>query len=323
MSCQNYPVDYKLAIIIPAYKSIFFKKALDSIANQTCLDFTLYIGNDNSPENLYSIVKEYESSLEIKYKHFDENFGGVNLVSHWERCIDLVQNEEWIWLFSDDDTMEERCVEKFYEYIKVNKTVNLLHFDINIINENGILLSKSENFPKNMPVETFFAKRVRAEIDSAVVEYIIRKEDFKRAGNFKNYDLAWSSDDATWIRLARENGIVTIPNTKVNWRQSGSNISSMSNDKKIAIRKLKSNIEHLSWVKNYFLKFSIKEKSTEFDKFKWAISVVSANPVFTFKEKMICTIEVIRKLKYFKIIPLTVVYSIYMQIKMEVKRRQV
>lgn len=310
-------MEHKLAIVIPAYKSVFFKEALNSIANQTCLDFRLYIGDDNSPENLYRIVEAYESKLDIKYQKFDENFGGSDLVSQWERCIDLVQNEEWIWLFSDDDTMETNCVEKFYDYIKVNSQTNLLHFDINIINEHGDCHSKSQNFPTNMPVNEFFEKRMRSELDSAVVEYIVRKQQFKNEGGFKNYDLAWSSDDATWIRLARVDGINTIPDAKVNWRQSGSNISSLVHDKKIAIRKLKSNIEHLLWVKSYFLKFGITETSTQFDKFKWLISVILVTPTITIREKIAYTSEAIQKLRYFKIVPLVVTFLIYMELKIK------
>jgi glycosyltransferase involved in cell wall biosynthesis len=48
----------KLAIIIPAYKITFLDEALNSIANQTCLDFTVYIGDDASPHNIESIVKK-------------------------------------------------------------------------------------------------------------------------------------------------------------------------------------------------------------------------------------------------------------------------
>ena len=77
----------------------------------------MYIGDDCSPGNLYSIVEKYENRIPIVYKHFDENLGGKDLVAQWERCIDLVGDEEWIWLFSDDDIMDPTCVENFYRYI--------------------------------------------------------------------------------------------------------------------------------------------------------------------------------------------------------------
>ena len=123
-----------LAIIIPAYKSTFLPAALDSIASQTCKDFTLYIGDDCSPNNIGEIVDKYEDKINIIYKRFDTNLGGKDLVAQWERCIDMTQNEEWIWLFSDDDMMDKNCVEEFYKTIEDNKDCDIFHFDINVIN---------------------------------------------------------------------------------------------------------------------------------------------------------------------------------------------
>ena len=103
-----------LAIIIPAYKRRFLSRTLDSIAAQSCQDFTLYIGDDASPEDLYSIVQPFEGKLSLRYHHFDENLGGKDLVAHWERCLRMTQNEQWVLLFSDDDTMPPDAVERFY-----------------------------------------------------------------------------------------------------------------------------------------------------------------------------------------------------------------
>lgn len=96
-----------LAIVIPAYKSTFLAAALDSIAVQTCQDFTLYIGDDNRPNHLGAIVDRYRDRINLVYHRFDTNLGGKDLVAQWERCIDMSQGEEWIWLFSDDDVMEK------------------------------------------------------------------------------------------------------------------------------------------------------------------------------------------------------------------------
>ena len=107
----------KLAIVIPAYKSTFLSAALDSIASQTCKDFTLYIGDDCSPNNIGEIVDRYRDKINLVYKRFDSNLGGRDLVAQWERCIDMTQDEPWLWLFSDDDVMERNCVEEFYKEV--------------------------------------------------------------------------------------------------------------------------------------------------------------------------------------------------------------
>lgn len=119
-----------LAIVIPAYKSTFLAAALESIAAQTCKDFTLYVGDDCSPNPIGEIVDRYWDKINLVYKRFDTNLGGKDLVAQWERCIDMTQGEEWLWLFSDDDVMEEKCVEEFYKTIQCKPDAGLVHFNV-------------------------------------------------------------------------------------------------------------------------------------------------------------------------------------------------
>lgn len=63
----------KLAIIIPAYKACFFREVLDSIVRQSNRDFTVYIGDDASPDDLESIVSDYKDKLDIFYFRFEQN----------------------------------------------------------------------------------------------------------------------------------------------------------------------------------------------------------------------------------------------------------
>ena len=58
-------MEIELAIIIPTYKGLFFKQTLDSLVNQSNKNFNLYIGDDNSPDNIEQIVAEYTDKLNI------------------------------------------------------------------------------------------------------------------------------------------------------------------------------------------------------------------------------------------------------------------
>jgi len=71
----------QLAIVIPAYKIKFLAFTLDSIVSQTCKDFTLYVGNDNSPSDIKALINEYTDRINIIYKEFDINLGGTNLLN--------------------------------------------------------------------------------------------------------------------------------------------------------------------------------------------------------------------------------------------------
>lgn len=73
-------MEEKIAIVIPAYKCRFLRQTLDSIVVQTCRSFTVYIGDDASPQNLKEIVSDYADKMNIVYRRFDTNLGGVDLL---------------------------------------------------------------------------------------------------------------------------------------------------------------------------------------------------------------------------------------------------
>src|SRR5690606_24685830 len=118
----------------PAYKADFFEATLISIAAQTDKRFVLYIGDDASNDDVAGIVARFRPEISIVYHRFGENVGGRDLVAHWERCIGLTAGEEWVWLFSDDDTMDAGCVAAFYDFVDhgVASKVNLIHFDLEV-----------------------------------------------------------------------------------------------------------------------------------------------------------------------------------------------
>lgn len=66
-------MEEKIAIVIPAYKCRFLRQTLDSIVVQTCRSFTVYIGDDASPQNLKEIVSDYADKMNIVYRRFDTN----------------------------------------------------------------------------------------------------------------------------------------------------------------------------------------------------------------------------------------------------------
>jgi hypothetical protein len=237
-----------LAIVIPVFKIFFFEQVLESLKNQTNKNFNVYIGNDGSLENFEEIINKYTDSLHITYQYFENNLGKDDLVAHWERCIDIVNGEEWIWLFSDDDVMDKFCVEMFYQTLNDYPKSDLFHFNVQKINEQNQFVGISTNFPRNLIIEDFITERIRNGLDSFVVEYIFRKSSFFELNRFCKFDLAWASDDALWIKLGNKNGIITIAGAKVYWRISQYNISPNTIDKTIIIRKLFAQISFAEWL---------------------------------------------------------------------------
>jgi len=261
---------HKLAIIIPAYKITFLEKALASIANQTCKNFTLYVGDDASPDDLFSIVKKYMNDINIIYHRFEENIGSKDLVAQWERCIALSKTEEWLWLFSDDDEMDPLCVEKFYEQIKQheNNTYDVYHFNVKIIDENSNILSVPKKYPKIIKSFDFYKAKMFGKIESFVVENIFPRNIYNKTGGFQNFDLAWGSDIAAWIKFGQHKGIFTIDNAWIKWRKSAENITP-DKSKTMMSRKIKAINSYYSWS---FSSFRNKKYSLMYINFRTYIS---------------------------------------------------
>ncbi len=243
----------KLAIVIPAYKNDFLRNAILSITSQTCQDFVLYIGDDCSPNDLYSIVSEFEAQPNIVYHKFDTNLGGSDLVAQWNRCLDLVGDENWCWLFSDDDVMDSGCVEQFYNAVDKYKDSKLFHFDIKIINEADEEIRQPAAFPAQLSIPSFHLKKWRSQISSYVVEYIFEKEYFLSMGGFQQFKFAWHTDEATWTKLGHPNGLITIKGAYVRWRRSSVNITPNNRDKQIVSGKLDADIMFSKWVVQFYI----------------------------------------------------------------------
>lgn len=246
----------QLAIVIPAYKIDFFRATLDSLAAQTCKDFTVYIGDDCSSADFRSLVDEYSSQLNIVYKRFDTNLGGKDLVAQWTRCIKMTQGEPWIWLFSDDDVVGKDCVLFFYNELKANRIYDLYHFNVKVINEQGEIIKHPRIYPELFSSEEFYRKKLTAKVDSFVVEYIFSREIYDKIGGFVRFDMAWGSDIATWIAMGVPNGIKSIQNEYVYWRNSSKNITP-NYQQEIVKRKLHSAIAFVAWTNDFFKKRDI------------------------------------------------------------------
>ncbi|WP_291073126.1 glycosyltransferase family A protein [Empedobacter sp. UBA5987] len=241
----------QLAIIIPAYKPDYIEKTLISINNQTNKNFTVYIGDDASPYELKHIVDKFNGSIDIVYHKFEDNLGGTSLTKQWERCVELSE-EKFIWLFSDDDIMDPTAVDSFYKYQKLKPDSSLFKFFTKMIDENGneikLYFDKTNNEKDRILPQQFLDRRLGYDrFRSYIVEYIFDRKIFLE-NRFVDFPLAWSSDDATWIKYSlKNNGIDIIPDF-VHWRYSGKNISSDNSNKDVIEKKLTAIEQYIVWL---------------------------------------------------------------------------
>ncbi len=249
-----------LAIVIPYYKKIFFRETLKSIAAQTCKDFVLYIGDDASPENPQDIINEFKDKINIVYHRFDENIGGEDLVAQWERCINLTNEEEWLWLFSDDDEMADTCVEELYTLIKDSDNVQFVRFTKKFLNiKTGEYYFSSYDKGKN-DIESFIRDALDlTENHLTLPEFAYTRRLYEKNG-FVNFPLAWWADKATYLNFIIDAKLIYNLSSIVLFK-FGENISSDNNVKIMKIKNV-ADIKFLVFMRSYIssLPTPIKKK---------------------------------------------------------------
>ncbi|NND62760.1 MAG: glycosyltransferase [Flavobacteriaceae bacterium] len=225
-------MDVKLAIVIPYFKDHYIQETFDSLLRQSDKNFTLYIGDDASPISPIEKLKGLDVTVDYHYHRFEENLGGKSLVKQWERCLDLVQNEEWICILGDDDCISENFVSEFYAHLPKleQNNANLLKFGVEKIDEQSQVIESKK--PINaVTAAQAFENKFYGDGHSSLSEYIFRKEAYTKYG-FRNYPLAWCSDDMAWLDFSEEKIIPFCKKAYVQFRLSPQSISGSKNDQK-------------------------------------------------------------------------------------------
>jgi glycosyltransferase involved in cell wall biosynthesis len=266
-----------LAIVIPAYKNTFLRELLESLANQTSNRFRVYIGNDNSPYKLDDIVKDYREKINLVYKKFPNNLGSVSLVQQWDRCISMVEEEEWIWLLGDDDKLSENCVSSFYETLETFDEPCLLRFDKVVIDTYSNIVTEVEH-PESVSFSEYLEEVCVQRRRISLPEYVFPKTLYNKF-HFKDWPLAWGSDKAAWLEFVGEtNCLRKVKNGKLFFRMSNENISSNLSPSFLVV-KSQAKLQYLKWLIDFLNKRKLDIKLEK----RIKESIVDSNLIY-FKE---------------------------------------
>jgi glycosyltransferase involved in cell wall biosynthesis len=220
-----------LAIIIPFYKIKFFDFTLKSLVEQTDKRFTVYIGNDCSIDDPTEIIKNYEGRITIKYHLFDVNLGAKSLAKQWQRCVDLIDDEQWIMMLCDDDLLDENCISEFYKNLEEinNNDIDVVRFSTDVIDEFGTKFNKNVYHPKFEKSTDFLVRRLKGGTRNSLSENIFKRDKVLQ-NKFKNFPLAWHSDDLALLEFSNFGTLFTINEAKVYFRLSDLNITNKADN---------------------------------------------------------------------------------------------
>jgi len=212
-----------LAVVIPAFKANYLETTLKHLHLQSNKRFKVYIGNDAGDLEIDQIVNLFSHRLDITYKYFTGNLGKISLVKHLERCLTMINNEDWIWILPDDDFADPGCVASFYQHLKVND-FDLFRFNVRFTNAEGTIFKENPPLPIRQSSFESLLEKLSFYRPSTIAEFIFRKSKFDSVG-FDDIPLAWGSDDLLWFLIGWDKGIVSSEKDYVYLRQSSMNIS--------------------------------------------------------------------------------------------------
>lgn len=238
--------DIKFSILVPAFKARFLAECIDSILSQTYTNLELIIVNDASPENLDEIVSRYDDAR-IQYYVNEKNFGAINVVDNWNKCLSYATGE-YVICMGDDDKLMPCCLEEYRKLIEKYPEVDVLHGRTIIMNEDSQYTSITNDRAEWESVYSLARHRFEGYLQF-IGDFCYKRSPLVSCGGFYHLPLAWGSDDISAYRAALEYGIANVNNPVFLYRQSDLTISSNPNTK----TKVDGAIKMYNWIRDNLL----------------------------------------------------------------------
>ncbi len=222
----------KVSVCLPNLNNrAFIKERLDTIVNQTFIDWELVVVDGYSDDGAWSIIQEY-ASQDSRIRLFQEQPEGI--YQAFNSCIKKARGE-YIYIATSDDTMTPDCLSKMVATLDENTDCDLCQCKLEFIDEN------SESLPPEQQWSVFIgaSKYLNHWLDcshkryaphdgllhfavltvyTSLTQLLIRRQLFEKIGYFKT---GWGSiADFEWgMRASLLYNTVYIPEALATWRK--------------------------------------------------------------------------------------------------------
>lgn len=216
----------KFSVAIPAFKRAYLRECIESVLAQTYGNFEIVIVNDASPEDLSSVVGEFDDPR-IRYYTNVENCGAVNVVDNWNICLDYVSGD-YVICMGDDDKLLPCCLEEYAKLIQAYPGLGVYHAWTQIINEQSEVVRMQEARPLRESVYSIIWHRWHGRIQF-IGDFLFDVNQLRSNGGFYKLPLAWGSDDFSTFIAARRTGIANMQVPGFQYRINSQTISRTGN----------------------------------------------------------------------------------------------
>jgi glycosyltransferase involved in cell wall biosynthesis len=183
-----------ISIVLPVHNGgAYLAAALDSLFAQTYLHFNVLVlenqSDDTTPELLRSVQ---DSRLQV--------FPSDRLLSieeNWARIADLPL-AEWMTIISHDDLLYPDFLSAMVALIQAEPEASLYTSHFDMIDAEGKTIRPSRPAPYRESGDAFLERRLLWQADSFGTGYVLRSEDYQRAGGIPLYPGLFYADDVLW-----------------------------------------------------------------------------------------------------------------------------
>lgn len=217
-----------ISILLATYNSeLFIKEQIDSIINQTCQDWVLYVRDDCSKDSTPAILKDYEKKYPGKVIVLDNKGKSLRAYLNFVELLKNVDSQYYMFCDHDDiwsDTKIECCLKKMMELeaSHSNKPI-IIHTDMYVVDKDmNVIAGSFWKYSKFLPDHVSFAELV---LCNSVNGCTMLFNDLAKQVSLENIPYARMHDMLVAQSVAAHQGlIIGIPEKTVYYRQHSCNV---------------------------------------------------------------------------------------------------
>lgn len=213
---------FKVSVLMPIYKTqeVYLREAIESILEQTFLDFEFLILDDCPEDDREKIVKSYNDKR-IKYFKNEKNLG---ISASRNKLIDMAQGE-YLAVFDHDDISVPTRLEKQVSFLETHSEV-------------GVISGQLEHFPKKK-VTTHPENNLDIKLSLMQADVIAHTAMMVRASVLNKYGIRYeeeyspAEDYKIVLQLLKYTMFHNIQEVLVKYRNFDGNTSHLQKEKMI------------------------------------------------------------------------------------------
>jgi glycosyltransferase involved in cell wall biosynthesis len=162
-----------ISVIIPNFNHAkYIEQRLETVFNQTYLNFEVILLDDCSTDNSRDILSQYSQQPKVSHCVFNEKNTGNTFVQ-WRKGLQLAKGE-YIWIAESDDFCELNFLEVVVKPLIENNEVFLSYCQSNKVNQEGIVTGNWIGHTDDLD-SNFFCKNFCLEGNTFVEKFLIFK----------------------------------------------------------------------------------------------------------------------------------------------------